>query len=57
MHAKCEVFLGKNIPFDRKMVGCSLKANCLLMGAGPIGGVPSVGIFLNDPNPYLREIG
>ena len=25
------------------------------MGPGLIGGVPSVGIFLRDPNPYLCE--
>ena len=25
------------------------------MGPGPIGGVPSVGVFLRDPSPYLRE--
>ena len=32
-----------------------MKANCPLMGPGPIGGVPSVGVFIRDPRPYLRE--
>ena len=31
------------------------KANCPLMEPGPIGGVPSVGVFLRPPSPYLRE--
>ena len=33
-----------------------LKANCPLMEPGPIGGVPSVGVFLRNPSPYLREL-
>ena len=37
------------------MVGCRLKANCRLVGPRPIGGLLSVGVFLRDPNPYLRE--
>ena len=36
-------------------LGHRIKANCLLMGPGPVGGVPSVGVFLRDPSPYLRE--
>ena len=39
----------------RKSVGCRLKANYQLMGPGPIGGVPSVGVFLRNPSPYLLE--
>ena len=31
------------------------KANCPLVGPGPIGGMPSVGGFLRDPSPYLHE--
>ena len=37
------------------LVGCRLKANCLLMEPGRIGGMPSVGDFLWDPNPYLHK--
>ena len=36
-------------------LGHRIKANCLLMGPGPVGGVPSVGVFLRDSSPYLRE--
>ena len=25
------------------------------MGPGTIGGMPTVGVFLRDPDPYLRE--
>ena len=35
------------------VVGC--KANCPLVGPGLIGCVPSVGVFLMDPSPYLHE--
>ena len=31
------------------------KANCPLLGPGPIGGVPSMGVVLKDPSPCLRE--
>ena len=31
------------------------KSNCPLVGPGTIGGMPSVEIYLRDPNPYLRE--
>ena len=37
----------------RLVVG--FKANCSLVGPGPIGGMPSVGVFLRDPRPHLRE--
>ena len=29
-----------------------VKTACPLVGPGPIGVVPSVGVFLRDPNPY-----
>ena len=32
-----------------------LKANCPLVDPGLIGGVLSLGVFLRDPSPYLRE--
>ena len=32
-----------------------LKANYLLVGPDPLGIMPSVGVFLRDPSPYLRE--
>ena len=35
--------------------GCRVKANCSLVGPGHIEEVPSVGTFLRDPSPYLRE--
>ena len=31
------------------------KANCPLVGPGPIGGMPSVGVLLREPTPYLRR--
>ena len=31
------------------------ESNCPLVRPGTIGGVPSVGVFLRDPSPYLRE--
>ena len=34
---------------------CRIKANCPLVGHGPVGGVPSVGIFLRDSRPYICE--
>ena len=33
----------------------SFKANCPLVGSQTIGCVPSVGVFLWDSSPYLRE--
>ena len=32
-----------------------LKLKVGWLGPGAIGGVPSVGVFLRDPSPYLRE--
>ena len=49
----------KNIEFTKfatccwLLVGCKLKANCLLMGSGPH--MLSVVVFLRDPSSYLRE--
>ena len=37
------------------LVDCRCKANCPFVGPGPIGGVPSVGVFLRDPSPHLLE--
>ena len=37
------------------VVGCRCKANCLLVGPGPIGGSAVRGVFLKDPRRYLRE--
>ena len=37
------------------VVVVGVKANCPLVGPGPIGGMPSVGGLLRDPSPYLRE--
>ena len=37
------------------LIGCRVKANCSLVGLGPVGGVQSVGIFLRDPSLYLLE--
>ena len=38
---------------ERVGLGCRFQTNCPLVGPGPIGGVPSVGVFLRDPSPYL----
>ena len=32
-----------------------VKADCLKKGPRPIGGLPSMGVFLRDPSPYLRK--
>ena len=37
--------------------GVGVKADCLKKGPRPIGGMPTVGVFLRDPSPYLREFG
>ena len=37
------------------LIGCRIEANYPLMGLGPTGGMPSVGFFLRDPIPYLRQ--
>ena len=39
----------------QRLIGTRFKANCLLVGLGPIGRVPSMGVFLKNPSPYLRE--
>ena len=38
-----------------ELVGCRVKANCPLVGPGTVGRVPSMGVFLRDHSPYLRE--
>ena len=43
------------ILFSRWMDGCRYESNCPLVGPGSIGGLPSVGVFLRDPSPYLAE--
>ena len=37
------------------LAGCRLKANCPLVEPGPIGSMPSVGVFLRDLSQYLHE--
>ena len=37
------------------VVDCWDKANCPHVGPGPMGDMLSVGAFLRDPSPYLRE--
>ena len=37
------------------LVGWRFKSNCPLVAPARIGGMPSVGVFLRDANPYLRE--
>ena len=36
-------------------LGCRTKANCPLVRPGPVGGVPSVGVFLRDPSRRVSE--
>ena len=36
------------------LVGCRFKADCLTRDLG-LGGMPSVGVSLRDPSPYLSE--
>ena len=36
-------------------VRCRDKANCPHVEPWPMGGVPSVGVFVRDPYPYLPE--
>ena len=38
------------------LIGCRVKANCPLVGPGPVGGVLSMGVFLRDSSLYLRDI-
>ena len=47
---KCQLLIN-----SIRLLGYRFKVIYLLVGPGPIGGVPSVGIFLGDPSPYLRE--
>ena len=35
------------------VVVVGFEANCPLVGPGPMGGVPFVGVFLRNPSPYL----
>ena len=43
------------IDFGECRLVVGFKANCPLVGPVSIGGMPSVGIFLRDPSPYLSE--
>ena len=52
---KFHAFNIKNGFRDGWLVGCWDKANCPHVGAEPMGGMPSVEVFLKDPSPYLRE--
>ena len=38
-----------------KGLGSRIKDNCLLVGHGPVGRMPSEEVFLTDPSSYLRE--
>ena len=42
-----------SLKYPPKMVGCRNKANCLHLGPGFIGRIPSMGVFLRDLSPYL----
>ena len=35
--------------------GCLVYSRLSHEGPRPMGGMPSVGVFLRDPSPYLRE--
>ena len=35
----------------RHLISKSFKDNCPLVGPGPIGGMPSLGVFLRNPSP------
>ena len=48
-------FLVCCLRMDGWMDGWRYESNCPLVRPGTIGGVPSVGGFLRDPCPYLRE--
>ena len=37
------------------LVGRRINANCPLVGPGPLGGLPSDGVFLRDPSPSFEE--
>ena len=36
-------------------LSCLFKVNCPLVGPGPIGRLPFLGVFLRDFSPYLRD--
>ena len=38
------------------LVGCRVYGRLSHEGPRPMGGMPSVGVFLTDPSPYLREL-
>ena len=38
-------------PFSFQQLGCRIRSN---KGPGTVGGMPSMGVSLRDPNPYLR---
>ena len=38
-----------------RLVGYRFKYICPLVGPGTIGCMPSVGVFLRDPNTYVSE--
>ena len=53
---KCFIFISATVSFLFNFacnMGCGVKAKCHLVGPGPVGRVPSVGVFLRDPSPYL----
>ena len=37
------------------LVGCRVEGRLSHWGPRRVGGMPSVGVFLRDPSPYLRE--
>ena len=37
--------------------GLHVKANSPLVEPRPVGGLPSVGVFLRDPSPYYASFG
>ena len=49
------LILGKFADKCASMLDCRIKANCLLVGLGPVGRMSSMGVFLRDPSLYLHE--
>ena len=47
------IYTNKSNTCFRLLVDCRIESNC--PGTGTIGGMPSVGVFLKDPSPYLRK--
>ena len=45
------------IQYDSLAVGSRIKANCPPVGPGPVGGVPSVGVFLKILACIYANIG